>query len=211
MSLVPPLEAVRLAHDIAFAVFRVAALVRHKILRIEIETAAIYLLKDLEFADIERLERLVRLAEDVGEMAEINAIVLSRELDNLREVKLSYSAIAESIAGLESQIDLEEIFDKTEKSRRNKEKQLLVRVKERHSAILESIRQLPDGCRMKDLVSQFPRVSERTLRSDIQRLIDQGLLERSGGKSGPFSYFRVVEGSAFAKASADAVGCSNGE
>jgi len=45
---------------------------------------------------------------------------------------------------------------------------------------------------MKDLVFEFSDVSERTLRGDINKLIDEGLIERLGGKSGPFSYFHAV-------------------
>lgn len=58
----------------------------------------------------------------------------------------------------------------------------------RQTAILEKIRQLPD-CRMKDLIPVFPEVSERTLRNDLQRLYEQGLIERVGG--GPSGYYRV--------------------
>ncbi len=36
------------------------------------------------------------------------------------------------------------------------------------------------GCRMKDLVAEFPNVSERTLRNDLQRLLNQGAIAREG-------------------------------
>ena len=64
---------------------------------------------------------------------------------------------------------------------------------ERQSAIVEFIRQFPSDCRMKDLNAEFIDVSERTLRNDIQFLIENELVERLGGKSGPSSYFVVVD------------------
>jgi hypothetical protein len=61
----------------------------------------------------------------------------------------------------------------------------------RQSAIMEFIRQLPNGCRMKDLTAKFPSVSERTLRNDLQILAAEGKIERFGAVQGPFSYFRA--------------------
>jgi len=61
----------------------------------------------------------------------------------------------------------------------------------RQSAILEFVKRLPNGCRMKDLMAKFPSVSERTLRNDLQILVAEGKIERFGAVQGPFSYFRV--------------------
>lgn len=47
------------------------------------------------------------------------------------------------------------------------------------------------GCRLKDLVAEFPDVSERTLRYDLQRLCGQGIIERVGN-GGPASYYRFT-------------------
>lgn len=44
------------------------------------------------------------------------------------------------------------------------------------------------GCRLKDLIAEFSDVSERTLRYDLQRLCEQGLIERVGN-GGPASYY----------------------
>jgi hypothetical protein len=66
----------------------------------------------------------------------------------------------------------------------------------RQSAILEKIRQsgnLPGskmGCRMKEIQDAFPHVSERTLRYDIQAILEQGLIERVG-QSGPATFYRA--------------------
>ncbi|MEK9180040.1 MAG: hypothetical protein AAB897_01340 [Patescibacteria group bacterium] len=67
----------------------------------------------------------------------------------------------------------------------------------RQSAILERIRQwsnLPDrqvGCRLKEIQDILPAVSERTLRYDVQNLIEQGLVERIGN-GGPATSYKVT-------------------
>ena len=42
---------------------------------------------------------------------------------------------------------------------------------------------------LKNLIAEFPDVSERTIRYDLQRLCDQGLVERVGN-GGPASFYR---------------------
>lgn len=46
-------------------------------------------------------------------------------------------------------------------------------------------------CRLKDILILFPEVSERTLRYDLQRLCEQGVIERVGS-GGPASYYRIT-------------------
>ncbi|HTY39630.1 MAG TPA: DeoR family transcriptional regulator [Candidatus Paceibacterota bacterium] len=59
----------------------------------------------------------------------------------------------------------------------------------RQSAILERIREMGE-CRMKDIQTLLPDTSERTIRYDIQDLIEQNLVERVGS-SGPSTYYRL--------------------
>lgn len=62
----------------------------------------------------------------------------------------------------------------------------------RQSAIFERVGRLSvngNVCRLKDLVASFSDVSERTLRYDLQKMCDQGLIERVGN-GGPFSFYR---------------------
>lgn len=59
----------------------------------------------------------------------------------------------------------------------------------RHAAIMNKIRQLPD-CRMKDMQESFPAVSERTLRYDLEKLTERGLIERVG-PGGPATSYRI--------------------
>lgn len=64
----------------------------------------------------------------------------------------------------------------------------------RQMAIYELIRQFGkesgNGCRMRDLQEGFSGVSERTIRYDLEKLIEMGLIERAG-QSGPSTYYRV--------------------
>jgi len=59
----------------------------------------------------------------------------------------------------------------------------------RQSKILERIRQI-EQCKMKDLQESLPGVSERTIRYDLQNLIEQGLVERIGS-SGPATHYQI--------------------
>jgi hypothetical protein len=47
-----------------------------------------------------------------------------------------------------------------------------------------------DVCRMKDVQDRFPLVSERTLRYDLQSLVEEGVIERVG--TGPMSAYRLA-------------------
>ncbi len=64
----------------------------------------------------------------------------------------------------------------------------------RQSAILNKIKiGNGSGARLKDLLAEFPDVSERTIRYDLQKLCDGGSVERVGN-GGPATYYRVVAG-----------------
>jgi len=185
------LRTPKLAHDIATALFRVSALVRHERLRRELEEAAVELVKDVYPKSVDTLERLVRFSEAVGEVSEINAGVLCRELGNLRN--MLNTEISESISGVANQLDLREIFVEKASIRGDGEPQEIKSQEKRQEAILDYIRKFPNGCRMRQLSATFADFSERTVRADIQRLMDKGLVEKIGSKTGPFSYFRSVD------------------
>jgi len=59
----------------------------------------------------------------------------------------------------------------------------------RQSAIIDKVKQ-SSGSRvqLKDILSGFPGVSERTIRYDLQKLCNQGILERMGN-GGPSSFY----------------------
>lgn len=183
--------------DIAFAVFRVAALVKNISIKEKLENSGLKLLLERTIGALEELEYLVRLGEGLNEIKSIDAKVLYREFGNLD------SAMRQTANG---NAEIEKIFSKppilvenqdfsqTETANGNVNGNSngngnIVNSAMRQTAILEKIRQLPD-CRMKDLVAAFPEVSERTLRNDIQRLCDTGMIERIGN-GGPSSYYII--------------------
>jgi hypothetical protein len=61
----------------------------------------------------------------------------------------------------------------------------------RQTAILERIRQ-SGNCRLKDIQEILPEASERTIRYDIQTLLEQDLIERVG-IAGPSVYYRAKQ------------------
>ena len=66
--------------------------------------------------------------------------------------------------------------------------------KMRQSTILDRVKEL-DNCRLRDIQEILPNISERTLRYDLQSLVEQGLIERIGS-GGPGSYYRASRSSA---------------
>lgn len=68
----------------------------------------------------------------------------------------------------------------------------------RQSAIMKIIRQAGNpadgraGCRMRDIIEALPNVSERTIRYDLERLSERGLVERIG-QGGPSTAYRARE------------------
>ncbi len=186
------------AHDISFAVFRVSTVVKNFKIKIALEEAAVDLVSELTSGAVDKLSILVKLAASINEIKPVNAEVLERELINLNSA--IQSAITESVIGnsaaAEEDVDLEEVFAGSATAGNptvagEKEEVLSPHIVNRQSAILEFIRQLPNGCRMRDLTARFPDVSERTLRNDLQNLMAEALIERIGSQ-GPFSSFRAV-------------------
>ncbi len=61
----------------------------------------------------------------------------------------------------------------------------------RQTAILDRIRQ-SGNCRLKDIQEILPECSERTIRYDLQTLLEQNLIERVG-IAGPSVFYRVTQ------------------
>jgi hypothetical protein len=59
----------------------------------------------------------------------------------------------------------------------------------RQSAILTRIRQ-SGNCRLKDIQDVLPNISERTIRYDLQTLVEQNLIQRIGN-AGPLVFYRA--------------------
>lgn len=64
-------------------------------------------------------------------------------------------------------------------------------ITERQQLIVQTVRQLGNTA-MKDLIAEFPSVSERTIRYDLQKLCEEFILERIGN-GGPASFYHLRE------------------
>ena len=60
---------------------------------------------------------------------------------------------------------------------------------DRLTVILDTIKE-SGYCRLRDLQEIFPEFSERTIRYDIEKLANQGLVERVGN-GGPATFYRI--------------------
>jgi hypothetical protein len=184
-----------LVHELSFATFRVAAVIDYPFFRKELERAAVDLTSYIDEEATDRLERLVRLGNAIGEISSVNAEVLLRETKNLKELIEDelYEEPAEiDVSGLFSRKENQLPFIRQEETEIDRKSSGNLEPTERQAEIVEFIRQFPDGCRMGDLARNFDDVSKRTLRNDISALIDRRLLERVGGK-GPSGSIRAVE------------------
>ncbi len=213
------------AHDISFATFRVAALIKNSKLRGEIESSAVELVSHYEeLADpslpfttpnvVDKLERLISLAESIGEMKAVNASVLKRELGNLQTAVDFHINTFKGHPNGTNEIDISSMFpSSTLTSGKPKNSKFSSSGNKpqpeseatnyelpttnsqeptvRQMAILRNIRET-EFCRLRNIVEAMPNISERTIRNDIQGLIEKGLVRRVGG-GGPNSYFQTME------------------
>lgn len=214
------LPTLNLANDIAFAVFRVAALINLSYLRIELENAAIEFLSSLSDNSISKLERLIKLGQNIKQISEINSQVLIRELGHIRQY-LNAATLADNPT--KQDIDLSKEFSLIKKpSQRTRPNNLANAATNPANAannaannsatnaaansankngrvngqldqlIAQYLNQNPEF-RFKDFCSDFPSISNRTLRRIINRQLKLGQLIRVGNP-GPASFYRVVSG-----------------
>lgn len=272
--------------EVAWAVFRVAEGVSRKKLAALLEDRAVEYLEAKNHGALNSLEETVRLASHVGEISEVNAKVVFREIQNLR------SALLEAgerdpllIPKAKKEVDVEEVFSKppvrladflkmirgitnddvsgedigdrdeeekpadekvqnavnkemVEKITENKETKSrdinespamdleksgndFIKKSEIKSASFETVIKSPAKnlqesgnkndeqadsekrrgiiieilqkrplCHIKDIIDVLPHISKRTLRYDIQKMVDGRVVERVG-HGGPNSFFRL--------------------
>lgn len=178
--------------DTVYILFRVAERIRHKALREKIENNAVCLIEQAGLVNKEEfgktisiLEQLLKLGGEIAEIHKDSVQVLIAELNKAN------SAIAELGKEKLEPINLpKRDSDNPARERVRKESVQLPNL-DRQAAILEKIRQI-GSCRMKDIQEYFPGTSERTIRYDLGKLVEQGLLERLG-TGGPATFYRVKE------------------
>jgi|GEM_PF-1015504 len=203
-----------LVSDISVSMFKVAAVMSHPCLKSELETLAVSLAVDPCPENIFSAENLINLGREVGEIKPINAVVLIRELENLRK-SLSNTPFNSQA----SDVDISPKF-----TRKNVDavKEIVVPVTRlaeasprREMGIQDSV-QVPSKrtrtspgrksslnsdkvyqyivehkeARLKELESAFNEVSGRTVRRMTDTLIKEGRIERVGNP-GPTSFYRL--------------------
>jgi hypothetical protein len=141
-------------------------------------------------------ELLIKFGVDVGAIGIGNGETIFYEIGNLKAA-IQEAATAEGGSGKESgntnEIYLGDIFAGEVDTERgyeggngNNQKAEI-----RQSAILERIRQI-GNCRLADIQAILPGTSDRTIRYDLEALVQKGLVERlgTGGRS---VYYRATQ------------------
>jgi len=202
--------------EIAYALFRVSTVIPQGDFRSRLERSALAILEYSSLYDSNLLSDSLALAgkylhfgEEFGFVSNVHAGVIRKEIMNLSSEIAGINNPAKlpdlDIAGIftDSTLDYGESPEVSEIPIADPEINGTVISAEddeeiahgsaksamRQSAILEKVRQI-GNCRMRDLEDLLPKVSERTLRYDLQQLVEQGLIEKVG-TGGPAVFYRM--------------------
>lgn len=214
-SMQAPLDpAVKKAYEVGYALFRVAAILPSRSFAELLEKEALNLLRctvaDLSVEaqkGLATIHYLVAFGKDTDSIHHDNAKLLIQELESLASLLQDRARNAVSPADLSQIFSAADNFAASEMiadsriaesipARINRQKSVAVSpaaLSERQAVILERIRQ-SGNCRTRDLQAALPDLSERTLRYDLQRLVEDGKIERGGG-GGPASWYKIREAS----------------
>ena len=208
------------AYEVAYALFRLASQMREGDFAEPLRASGTALLAAAAAEDYAAAERSLRVMEcltkfggDVGLIGTGNVDVMTREIYALN------AAIAERKTAVKTdEVDVAEIFSTPEVAARpeefsgRQEPAILdpfspstaerggghsivesdASMREpaiRQDMILARIRQ-SGNCRLKDIQEVLPDCSERTIRYDLQTLLEQNLIERIGN-AGPSVFYRA--------------------
>lgn len=204
------------AYEVAYAVFRLAGPMQEKDLAEQLRASGSALLAAVAAEDHVTAERslgvmecLVKFGGDVGAIGNANVDVMTREIYALE------AAITErKTLGKTDEVNVAEIFSKPEIAAHSAKPSVAAEPEPaiietesfsaaepairqsandsaiRQSSILARIRQ-SGNCRMKDIQELLPGTSERTIRYDLQTLLEQGHIERVG-VAGPSVFYRAA-------------------
>lgn len=206
------------AREISYALIRVAFYVKRDDLRSRLESLAVELLENSSRVSVENsleninkaltsvsvLDGLIRLGHSIYEIEPVNATILVRELDGLNStIRQSGNSLADRdgvLPDLETFFQVKDFTAKQDAANASSLDSEIVsgsgnnglNAAIRQAAIVNRIKS-GNGCRLKDLLAEFPDVSERTIRYDLQRLCERGEIERVGN-GGPASYYTIKVG-----------------
>ena len=199
---------IKKSYEISYALWRIAANMQEKVFAEKIVGKAVDLLDSVIIGNykttleiVEAIELLIKFALDINLISVSNADIMIREIGNLQ------SAIP-SINTANGEINIADIFSnelpETAEIRESRETQIDIELEDfkpisiaanniksemRQSMILERIRQI-GNCRLNDIQAILPDTSERTIRYDLEALVQQNLIERVG-VGGRGVYYKV--------------------
>lgn len=221
-SMQTPLDpAVKKAYEVSYALFRVAAILPSRSFAEVLEKEALNLLRTTvgnltgeAQAALNTAHYLVAFGKDTNNIHQENADILVRQLESLA------SMLHDRAKNAVTPADLSQVFSSAEPrvaetgvsapavarpvremralpnprpaNAANHSASVTIMLSDRQGLILNKIRQ-SGNCRTRDLQALLPGLSERTLRYDLQRLIEDGKIERGGG-GGPASWYKLKEG-----------------
>lgn len=203
----------RKAFEIAYAAYRLSAYHKNKTIAGFMEQDALALMHSVfeeDFIDarlkIRALEYTVRLGVDTGIINGNAGNMLIAELSGLQTAiskfnpgnEIDVRAIFKRQAIVQNRVSSRDVPRSDAKfpaigidTNGKIENGIDAKGKERQEAIVNFIRQ-NGNCRLKDIQEGMAGVSERTIRYDMQRLVEKKVIERVGG-GGPFSFYRVAD------------------
>src|SRR6266481_4640585 len=206
----------RKSFEISYALVRIASAVKSQSLRDHLEYHAFALLDKAssgKFTELYNhtapLSYLLKLAAEGGFLNPANVIAVSREIEQFNAAIAEFENIDTlpvfDLSGNFSEITFQKSASAAEEPKVNNfqtsfqeeiKNPLVVnsgngslKSINRQIAILEKIRQF-GNCRMKDIQEYLPESSERTIRYDLQDLVEQGVIERMGN-GGPATFYRT--------------------
>lgn len=163
-------------------------------------------------AALDALHAVTKFGVDVNCISIGNAAILAREIGNVK-IMIQDFEVVENMTSVFSNVDISNIFSNSEPDRDAQEVDIAdidfaempeidnrnngndsggesgKKAEMRQSAILEKIRQ-SGNCRLSDIQAILPETSERTIRYDLESLVQRNLIERLG-IGGRSTYYRA--------------------
>ena len=206
------------SYEIAYALFRMAGQIEEKDFSERLRVLGGSLLQasaGQDYAEaskaLQMIECLAKFAGDVNIISSANSNIFLGEIYTLDAAIIEYRNAANN-----DRLNLSDIFSKTEPevtpppvvydnpANNNPATEIAVsempvmdsaannmKAEMRQSTIVERIRQ-SGNCRLKDIRELLPDTSERTIRYDLQSLLEKNLIERVGD-GGPSVFYRLRE------------------
>ncbi len=202
----------RKALEISHALFRLAEQISEVHLRNELQMLNVQLIREESQSDFPRalqtlglMESLVMYGEAVGQITYADSQIIYREIQYLRmalrnvseqkPITLDLESIFSPLPDESGNETIGSIYpERSEVASPPAQNESLVKGKhnpDRLWAVTKRVAELGHAA-IRDIIAVFPGVSERTLRYDLQKLCEQGVLERVGS-GGPASYYRARE------------------